>query len=145
VLLLRGKPSPTVINVPAPLPTAAPSPVPHPGPVQRSLHVESVPTGARVLWGEKVLGQTPLDTRVEAGDAPPHLVLRADGYATAEVDAQLQGDALSARAELKRLAPTPIEAPAPSNPPSQKSGHTKKKGGGNGSSAPSGYKDDPYK
>jgi hypothetical protein len=135
---------------PAPQPVVeAPKPAPTPGPAQRSLHVESVPSGAHVSYQGQPLGQTPLDTRIAAGDSPPQLSLEADGYQPASVTAQLQGDALVATAKLvavaPRPAPTPTITPTPVPSPHANRPHKKGSTSSNSTSAPSGYKDDPYK
>ena len=131
--LHKPEPPPVVVDVPAQ--HAAPAAPTHPA--QRSLHVESAPPGAEVRWKGALLGTTPLDVRIESGDAPPQLALSAEGYVAASVTASLQGEGLTATATLEKVPP-PATAPAP---PVRASHHHK--------SAPSspapGYKDDPYK
>ncbi|MBS2029844.1 MAG: serine/threonine protein kinase [Deltaproteobacteria bacterium] len=146
VMVFGKKPEP----VPAPNPTPVTTPVPTPGPAQHSLHAESTPAGATVSLNGKVLGKTPLDVRVD-GDAPPQLQFSLDGYESRSVAAALKGDAFAASAQLLKtpvLAPTPAPNPTPTT--TVKSGHGKKKSGSSRessstNSAPSGYKDDPYK
>jgi len=141
VLALRPEPARPPDATAARPPAAT---VPAHGPVQRSLHVESVPPGANVSWNGRALGQTPLDVRIAAGELPPTLSLEAPGFAPAQVTATRQGDGLLARATLTALPPPPqVDAPTPraehhthhvhAKPPTSKP-----------APAPSGYKDDPY-
>ena len=146
VMVFGHKPEPVTT------PVATLTPTPAPGPAQHSLHAESTPPGATVSLKGKVLGKTPLDVRVD-GDAPPTLEFALDGYEPRSIAAALKGDAFNASAQLQQkpqvVAPTPTPNPTPVAT-TPKSGHGKKKSGSSKessstNSAPSGYKDDPYK
>jgi hypothetical protein len=81
-----------------------------------SVHVESRPSGAEVVYDGAVRGATPLDVPLRDG-APPRLVLRRAGYQARTVDLDLAraGDA-PVRVELvraRRHEPPPGPDPTP--------------------------------
>ena len=138
VLLFNRPPPPAPIKVSVPAQQPTPAPIPTPPPVERSLHVESVPAGASVRWNGRLLGVTPLDVRIDPGDTFPELALSADGYAPTTVQATREGDGMVARATLEKLPPPPVIV----QPSAVRPIHKKKSAP---SSNASGYKDDPYK
>lgn len=93
-------------NPPAPIQTT-PNPVAPPPPQQISLRIASQPTGARVYLDGFLLGQAPLEARVEAGERT--LRIEASGYQKYEQVLTLQND----RNLSFALTPVP---PAPSSP-----------------------------
>ncbi len=80
------------LNPPAaPTPTqATPAPVAPPPPKQVSLRIATQPTGARVYLDGFLLGQAPLEARVEAGERT--LRIEAPGYQKYEQVLTLQND-----------------------------------------------------
>jgi serine/threonine protein kinase len=134
VLFKRSRPVPAL--PPAELHATEPAPAPA---LQKSLHVESIPSGATVQLGDRVLGQTPLEVRIAAEDAPPELSFTAAGFAPARAVATPRGDGLfvsATLAPLPSLAPPPPAVPKPTAPSRPHKPHK--------SAPPSGYKDDPY-
>lgn len=94
---------------PAPTPTA---PVAPPPPKQVSLRIATKPSEARIYLDGFLLGQAPLEARVEAGERT--LRIEAPGYQTYEQVLNLQSDLNLSFA----LTPVPPAAqPAPSPPP----------------------------
>lgn len=75
---LRPPPAPAPIPAPAPVPVSAPATAPAP----TLLTVRTDPPGAEVWEAETLLGTTPLELPLGAGDATRTLELRAEGYAT---------------------------------------------------------------
>lgn len=72
-----GNPPPAV--PPTATATHAPAPPPLPATVRISLRT-SPPRKAKVYWGRKLLGMTPLQFERPRASGPLDLVLRADGY-----------------------------------------------------------------
>ncbi|RDI96657.1 helix-turn-helix domain-containing protein [Meiothermus sp. QL-1] len=95
---------------PAPPPTTPSSPPPPPPPKQVSLRVNTEPQGARVYLDGFLLGQAPLEVRVEAGER--RLRVEAPGYQRYEQVLRLQSD----HSLSLSLRPLPT-SPAPSQPP----------------------------
>jgi hypothetical protein len=83
-------PVPAPVPAPAavPVPAAAPVPVPSADPVEKggsfTLRVESIPAGAQISDGVRVLGVTPAEVKL---DAAGPLFLRLAGYREERIDA----------------------------------------------------------
>lgn len=101
-------------STPSPVQTT-PAPVTPPLPQQISLRIATQPTGARVYLDGFLLGQAPLEARVEAGKRT--LRIEASGYQKYEQVLTLQND----RNLSFALTPVP---PAPSSPQSPAPGTT---------------------
>lgn len=68
-------------TVPPPVaPTAPVLPPPKPRPEKVKIQVKSVPPKAKVYWGRKKLGETPLTMVRERDTGPIEIVVRSDGY-----------------------------------------------------------------
>ncbi|MCS7068131.1 MAG: DUF4115 domain-containing protein [Meiothermus sp.] len=106
-------PSSTTTPTPAPPTPAAPPP-----PKQVSLRISTQPTGARVFLDGFLLGQAPLEARVEAGERT--LRIEAPGYQKYEQVLTLQSDRNLSFA-LTPVPPSPPPNPAapttPASPP----------------------------
>lgn len=92
-----------------------PAPVTPPPPQQISLRIATQPPGARVYLDGFLLGQAPLEARVEAGERT--LRIEAAGYQKYEQVLTLQSDRnLSFALTPVPLAPPPNPATPPTNP-----------------------------
>ncbi|GIW26554.1 RodZ domain-containing protein [Meiothermus sp.] len=98
--------NPPSTSVPTPTP---PAPVTPPPPPQVSLRIATQPTGARVYLDGFLLGQAPLEARVEAGERT--LRIEAPGYQKYEQVLTLQSDRNLSFA-LTPIPPTPPASPA---------------------------------
>lgn len=98
-------------------PRATPAAVPATAPTRFSLSIESAPSGAQVLDGDRVVGTTPLSVTIDdasVASAPRRFTLRLDGY---EPYSMAQGASESNVRVLATLTPTP-KAAAPTEPAS---------------------------
>lgn len=96
---------------PAPTPTAPAAPPP---PQQVSLRIATTPSGARIYLDGFLLGQAPLEARVEAGERA--LRIEAPGYQKYEQILSLQSDRNLSFA-LTPVPPTAQPTPTPPSPP----------------------------
>jgi len=103
------------LNRPATTPVPTPSAPPAPPPRQVSLRIATQPVGARVYLDGFLLGQAPLEARVESGERT--LRIEAPGYLTYEQAITLQSD----RNLSLALTPAPQPIP-PANPAGLSSG-----------------------
>lgn len=104
-------------STPTPAPTST-APVAPPPPKQVSLRIATKPSGARIYLDGFLLGQAPLEARVEAGERT--LRIEAPGYQQYEQVLSLQSDrslslALTPVPPASQPAPTPPSTP-PANP-----------------------------
>ncbi len=109
------------------------SPAEAPGTMQAEtsflLRIESVPSGADVLEGERVLGKTPLEVRVESksvDSAPRIFTLEQSGYRPYTLEQGMAGEDVRVRAELvKKPEPTPSSPPSSEPAPTPRRTWTK--------------------
>jgi serine/threonine protein kinase len=109
---------------PAPAPASSPVASQAPGPAAYfALRIESVPPGANVREGDRVLGTTPLDLSIDNGTArraPRSLTVTKDGYSTyALVQGPSEDDVhvVAALAPLPAAAASSVAAHASAAPP----------------------------
>jgi cytoskeleton protein RodZ len=98
------------LNRPAATPAPTPSAPPAPPPRQVSLRIATQPAGARVYLDGFLLGQAPLEARVEGGERT--LRIEAPGYLTYEQVVTLQSDRNLSLALTPAPQPTPPADPA---------------------------------
>lgn len=103
--------NPPSTSAPSPTP---PAPVAPPPPQQVSLRIATQPTGARVYLDGFLLGQAPLEARVEAGERT--LRIEASGYQKYEQVLTLQNDRNLSFA-LTPVPPAPSATPSIPTPP----------------------------
>jgi len=126
-----AEPAPKV----APVGDAKPDPSPEvrpPAPENVWVRVTSVPSGAHVMFGSQVLGNTPYEFPIPAGPkglVEASLTLTLEGYLPVTVNAVGTGPRVDVEGKLTRK---PVAIPPPPGP------------GAKPPRKPNGYKDDPY-
>jgi serine/threonine-protein kinase len=137
-VLTPDVPAPAEVSTPLPEPVLPTTPVPDPKPavpaaITRpstvSLRIASNPEGAEVLYEGSVLGLTPLNHDVQAGEGRVRFLIRKKGFAEREIEADRDRDGAYA-IELKPIvtaSPRPSQRPAPAPLPEQAAPPPKKK------------------